>query len=251
MRPFFRYYGSKWSSIALYPRPQHGLIVEPFAGSASYSVWHEPARAILCDVDHYVAGVWDYLIRASAEEIRRIPILQEDQSVDDLGPVPQEARWLVGFWMNSNGTPDRHFSSRSRAHFLTKPGSIWSARTRDRIASQVDRIRAWEIRHADCLTALDDIGAATWFVDPPYRVMGRHYRFGSKLLDFQQLGQWCRRLPGQTIVCEAQGETWMPFRPLALTLSARTSRRTSAEAVWSSDAWTPAPTQLSLLEDTP
>ena len=240
MRPFFRFYGSKWASIGHYPRPKHGVVVEPFAGSASYSVWHEPATVALCDADHYVAGVWDYLIHASAEEIRRIPLLEVDQSVDDLGPVPQEARWLVGFWMNSNGTPDRHFSSSSRNHFDTKPGCIWSGRTRDRIAAQVDRIRHWTIRHADCLTTDMGGGEATWFVDPPYRQMGRHYRCGSGSLDFTALSQWCRRLPGQVIVCEAQGESWLPFEPLARTRSARTSKATSKEAIWCSDGWLPS-----------
>ena len=40
MKPFFRYYGGKWRDCAKYPPPQFDTIVEPFAGSAGYSVRH-------------------------------------------------------------------------------------------------------------------------------------------------------------------------------------------------------------------
>ncbi len=36
----FAYYGAKHGLAPKYPRPQHRVIVEPFAGSAAYSVHH-------------------------------------------------------------------------------------------------------------------------------------------------------------------------------------------------------------------
>jgi hypothetical protein len=50
-------------------------------------------------------------------------------------------------------------------------------------------------------------------------------------IDYSALADWCTSLPGQVIVCENDGATWLPFRPHA---SVRTTRRTSrsAEAVW-------------------
>jgi len=241
VRPFFRFYGSKWSSVLLYPRPKHDLIVEPFAGSASYSVRHEPRRVILVDRDPYIVGVWSYLIRASAAEILALPLLGIDQSVDDLGPVCQEARWLVGFWLQQASAPRLTFSSNAK-HYWNDPawfGTRWSERTRARIANQVDRIRHWEIRDGDCLDVLDDVGEATYFTDPPYQQMGRHYRFGSKLIDYPALGEWCRTRPGLVIACEHEGADWLPFSPLARTHSASTCGTTSAEAVWCSDGWRP------------
>ena len=240
MRPFFRFYGSKWSSVPLYPRPGHGLVVEPFAGSASYSVRHEPRRVILCDRDPYIVGVWRYLIGASAAEILALPLLGPDQSVDDLGPVPQEARWLVGFWVNTaTSSPRATFGAGTKKLWDAKPGIRWGKRTRSRLAHQVDRIRHWEIREGDCMDVLADVGAATYFVDPPYQQMGKHYRFGSKLLDFPALGRWCRERQGQVIACEHEGADWLPFSPLARTHSAKTCKSSSAEAVWCSDGWRP------------
>lgn len=43
LHPFFPYYGSKWSLGPLYPAPRHDRIIEPFAGSACYSL-HHPER---------------------------------------------------------------------------------------------------------------------------------------------------------------------------------------------------------------
>lgn len=240
MRPFFRFYGSKWSSIPLYPRPKHDLVVEPFAGSASYSVRHEPRRVILVDRDPYIVGVWSYLIRASAAEILALPLLGPEQSVDDLGPVCQEARWLVGFWLNNGTTsPCKQHSVWGKVNLERGCVSTWCGKTRVRIAAQVDRIRHWEIREGDCLDVLDDVGEATYFVDPPYVEMGRHYRFGSKLIDYPALGQWCLTRPGYVIACEHSGADWLPFSPLARTHSASTCGTTSAEAVWCSDGWRP------------
>jgi site-specific DNA-adenine methylase len=73
LRPFFSYYGSKWSLGRHYPAPSHGTIVEPFAGSAGYALFHSDRRVLLVDSDPVVAGLWQYLIRASAAEIRSLP----------------------------------------------------------------------------------------------------------------------------------------------------------------------------------
>jgi len=100
LRPFFSYYGGKWRDTpANYPSPSHAVIVEPFAGSAGYSLRYPAAQVLLCEVDPILVGLWDYLIRARAREIRAIPDLPVGGTVDDL-PVVQEARWLVGFWLN-------------------------------------------------------------------------------------------------------------------------------------------------------
>lgn len=55
-------------------------------------------------------------------------------------------------------------------------------------------------------------GQATWFVDPPYQVAGVRYRYNSTRIDFAALGDWCRSLDGQVIVCENDGADWLPFR---------------------------------------
>ena len=75
LRPFFGYYGGKWRDTPrLYPPPEHNTIVEPFAGSAGYSLrFPRTPRVILYEKDPIVAGVWQYLIgvKPSGGERRR------------------------------------------------------------------------------------------------------------------------------------------------------------------------------------
>jgi site-specific DNA-adenine methylase len=43
MRPFFRYFGTKWRLAQKQPKAR-GTVREPFAGSAGYSVYPQVAR---------------------------------------------------------------------------------------------------------------------------------------------------------------------------------------------------------------
>lgn len=223
MKPLFPFYGSKWRSARRYPAPRT-CVIEPFAGSAGYSCWHEPQEVVLIDADPIIVGVWDYLIRASADEIRALPDLEVGASVDDLS-LPQEARWLIGFWLNRGSAQPKKrktaYSSRTERAQL-----VWSARARDRIASELHKVRHWQVR----LGSFEDApqrADATYFVDPPYVDKGRYYRVRD--VDYARLAAWCRRLEGEVIVCEQDGADWLPFEPLAETKS---TRGTSSEVVW-------------------
>ena len=102
LRPFFSYYGSKWRAAKLYPAPEHKQIIEPFAGSAAYSL-HYPDRLVhLVDVDPIIVGVWEYLIAATEGEILRLPT--GFSHINELTTTCQEAKWLIGFWLNSGMT---------------------------------------------------------------------------------------------------------------------------------------------------
>lgn len=239
LRPFFGYYGGKWRNALTYPAPLHGTIVEPFAGSAGYSLRYPDRRVVLCDLDPVVAGVWSYLLRVRPQEILAIPDVPLDGTIDDVPGLCQEARWLVGFWLNKgNHRPCKTPSAWMRSGKY--PGSFWGDRVRQTIAAQLDAVRHWRIVHGD-YRSLDVAGPATWFVDPPYRDMGKHYTCGSGGIDFAHLADWCRGRGGQVIVCEAAGADWLPFRTLA---TIRTTRkdRPAVEAVWISGH----PTQLGL-----
>ncbi|MCC7542451.1 MAG: hypothetical protein IT379_39905 [Deltaproteobacteria bacterium] len=106
------------------------------------------------------------------------------------------------------------------------------------------RIKHWRAVCASYET-IDTREPATWFVDPPYEDKGRHYPHGSRGIDFDALGAWCKSLPGQVIVCENEGARWLPFRPFVASKSS-TNIRKSMEAIWCNDGW--APHQMSLLE---
>lgn len=232
LRPFFGYYGGKWrDAVKHYPTPTQPVIVEPFAGSAGYSLRYFNRSVILYEIDPVLCGVWDFLINVSPEEILAIPDVAMDGTVDDLD-IPQEARWLVGFWMNRGTANPRKRPSKWMREGI-RPGSFWGDRVRGTIASQVDAIRHWEIRQAS-YESISEFPTATWFVDPPYQVAGKHYKHGSGSIDFEHLGDWCRALSGQVIVCENDGADWLPFKPLADIKTTRSGRR-SLEMIWTTE----------------
>jgi hypothetical protein len=234
LRPFWRYYGGKYRAAPKYPAPVYDHIIEPFAGAAGYALRYHTRRVTLVDAYPVVAWIWRYLIAATPAEILRVPLVE---SIDDLPAwVPQEARWLVGFWLNTAATAPRRTLSagmrRSRERGYTMSG--WVERSRERVASQVDAIKHWRIiegSYAD----LPNVGA-TWFVDPPYNnKAGSHYVHGPKTLDYNALGAWCRKRKGHVIVCENTGADWLPFRHFAdikAMQSGRGGKRTSAEAIY-------------------
>jgi hypothetical protein len=100
LRPFFGYFGGKWrDALRNYPAPRHDTIIEPFAGSAGYSLRYPSKRVVLCEIDLTIASIWHYLIHVSAEEVLAIPDVPLDGTIDDLR-LAEEPRALVGMWLN-------------------------------------------------------------------------------------------------------------------------------------------------------
>lgn len=237
MRPFFPFYGGKWRAAKLYPPPT-GLVVEPFAGSAGYSVYHGVPRAMLVERDEAIAGVWRYLMGVSSGEIDRLPDIQSGQTVADLR-ICTEARWLVGFWINPASatphlTPSRWMRQYLAGYKWPTGGSqlFWGPRVRRRLSAQVDMIRGWRVIEGDYSKAPDV--SATWFIDPPYEgPAGNCYRHHD--VDRPALAKWAKRRRGQRIVCESAGATWLPFEPLATVKATAGKRRrgTIDEVMWS------------------
>lgn len=227
------YFGSKWRAAKKhYPAPEHNTIIEPFAGGAGYALNYHEKDVILCEIDPIVFGVWDYLIKSRPEEILELPLLEPTQSVDDLN-IHQEARWLIGFWVNSAVPYPRKTPSKWMRDMMAsdRPYSgYWGRRQRERIAWQSGQIKHWQAKNCS-YADLQHAGEATWYVDPPYQEMGKHYRFGSSQMDYESLAEWCKSREGQVIVCENEGATWLPFGPLASLATARHGRR-SEEVIW-------------------
>ena len=231
LKPFWRYYGGKWRAAPRYPSPVHDTIIEPFAGAAGYAMRYPDRRVILVDKYPVIVGIWRYLINVSSDEILRIPYVEH---VDDLPAwVPQEARWLVGFQMNNATTAPRRTLSAGRKKLaaLGRANEGWSPVFRERVASQVEHIRHWQIIEGD-YTAAPDV-AATWFVDPPYNNKAGSYYVHSRV-DYASLAAWCRTRRGQVIVCENEGADWLPFRPFAV-LKAGINGKGSREVIWTND----------------
>lgn len=227
LRPFFSYFGAKWRLAPTYPAPRYGTIVEPFAGSACYSLLYPHLDVVLVEKDPRVAALWRYLVRAKGEEIRAIPLIAAGQSVEDL-ETTEGGRLLVSFWLaRASAGPRQDTGAWFAKHSEKYRGSFWSERTRERVASQVDRIRHWRVIEGDYSQAPDV--EATWFVDPPYQVAGKSYREGAGTIDYQELGEWCRLRQGQVVVCENEGATWLPF---ARHRETQGLAKRSVESVW-------------------
>lgn len=236
LKPFFCYYGGKWRAAPHYPAPLHETIVEPFAGAAGYATRHADRKVILIERDPEIASLWRWLVRVSPDEVRRIPLLATDQSVDDLGPVAPEARSLVGFWLNKGTVaPSRRPSKWMRDG--SRPGSFWGIEIRERIARQVEQIRHWKVFKGSCLSVRNPNRQATWFVDPPYQRQGTFYRCSSRDIDFAALADWCRSLRGQVLVCEQEGANWLPFKPLGVFKAneSASGKGRCAEVLWQNE----------------
>ncbi len=228
LKPFWRYYGGKWRAAPRYPAPAFDTIVEPFAGAAGYSLRYPERQIMLVEKYPTICEMWRYLIGVKPAEVRRIP---EVDDVDDLPAwVPQGARWLVGFSMNSAcSTPRRTLSAeRRKLRAMHKQFEGWTPALRERVASQVERIRHWQIIEGDYSLAPDV--PATWFVDAPYDNKAGSYYVHSKV-NYADLAAWCRMRRGQVLVCENEGATWAPFQTFA-TLKPGVNGRGSREVLW-------------------
>lgn len=236
LAPFFSYYGSKWRMAPHYDAPAYDTVIEPFAGSAGYSVMHFRKKVILYDLNESVCAIWQFLISATPEMILKMPLLEPGKSVDEL-QCSQEERLLIGFWLGTgNHSPRSSRSPRGIERHEERSPSTWGELCRRRIASQVELIKHWKIE-CGSYEHIDTDRDATWFVDPPYELAGRHYPHGSEKIDFEHLGAWCRELRGQVIVCENAGATWLDFNDF-LQISG-TNNRTSQEVIWRNKRFQP------------
>lgn len=220
MKPFFSYYGGKYRLASKYPDPhKHTWLVEPFAGSAGFSTRWEHPNVVLCDADERISGVWRYLISAKQSEILQLP------SIPAGGEIPawlcEEARNLIGFWLTRGSAHPTFKMRQNPEHYLW-----WGVETKRRIASQLDAIRNWRVWDGPYQT-MRPTGPAFWFVDPPYQKQGKFYRHSR--VDYKHLAEWCRDLPGTTVVCEGEGADWLPFESLG---QVKSFKGKAEEKVW-------------------
>jgi site-specific DNA-adenine methylase len=200
LRPFFGYFGSKWRLAPRYPAPLYSTIVEPFAGSAGYSLFRPGKKVVLCDSNPIILSIWRYLLAATPEQILALP---NDVS-SNLSPAEKA---LIGMWYAKAPTAPRE----KRTPWVTKyPGSSWwGVKIKRRIAGQLGALTTWSIGASNYTQLSNKV--ATWFVDPPYQYNGGHtYPNGSDLIDYNHLREWCESRRGQVIICEGPDAEWLP-----------------------------------------
>lgn len=233
LMPFFTYYGGKNRAArqGRYPAPDCDRIVEPFAGSAGYSLAYPDRQVLLVDLDANIVDTWRYLIAADPRRVLALPDLELGQTVADLDDVEPAERKLIGWWLNKgSAVPKLRPSTFARQY--PQGGPYWGQRVRERIAAQLPAIRHWRVLRAHWAVCPEVV--ATWFVDPPYSgSAGRRYRLSE--VDYPALAEWCKSRRGQVVVCEERTADWLPFRPLYpadVTEGRQKPARPRVEAVW-------------------
>jgi hypothetical protein len=241
-RSLFSYYGGKSKLVHLYPKPKHDLIIEPFAGGASYALFYRDRHVLINDLDDKTVAIWRYLLRPDVLDIWEknvhLPILagskiSEIVSADcDRGLV-----YLLQAEANQ-GTQ----GARGVHDQVTKRGQKFFDRLLRKMEFFLPQIRHWNLSQ----TSYENIPnqKATWFVDPPYsNIAGSRYRCNLAASDFDRLHNWVKSREGQTITCENDGAAWDDFQPLRSRLGFKSSYQKSdalevfCERNSTTDAW--------------
>lgn len=224
LRPFFSYYGSKWRIAPKYPQPKHNTIIEPFCGSAQYSMVYPSKNVYLYDLYEPIVMAWDYLIKSSEKDIKNLP--SSFEHIDDL-KISDEAKALIGFNINpASQMPKKTFSPWRRDN-----AQFWGDKKKKLIVEQKPYIKHWKV----FLGSYEDIKneKATWFIDPPYQSKaGRLYVKSD--IDYEKLEKWISCRMGQFIACDMEGVCYGQFRPF-LTAQVNPSKRgkkTLKEMIW-------------------
>ncbi len=220
------YYGSKCKLAKHYPAPKYNLIIEPFAGSAWYSVLYKNKKIHLNEYNHTIYGIWDWLLnRATVKDILSYKDFYLGQDIRTLS-IPIEHKNLIGFCINRGSTTPANIVQKWSCQVKVKPE--WASTTSfqlTRIANFLSEINHWKIYFGDYKN-LPNI-EATWFIDPPYQRGGDRYVIHD--IDYIELAEWCKTRKGQVIVCENVKAKWLPFKPFIKNIGQRT---TITEGIW-------------------
>ena len=221
MRAFFNYYGTKMRIAKHYGPPRDNIVIEPFAGSAGYSVYWGVRTAYLYDVDETICDLWDWLINCEEQDVLDLPDVIRDQ--DHLDSLPYYGQLLIKRWFVSTARINRKMpiayyhrrisgEERGTRNYRPNP-NVWSRRTKYRIVEQKPFIANWTIDQLSYERIPDLHGH--WHVDPPYSSKsGSAYVHNNSNIDFAHLAEWCKARSGEIDVCEMDDADWLPFRLL-------------------------------------
>jgi len=206
LNPAFSYFGAKWSLVRdrRYPAPLYPLIIEPFAGSACYSLHFHRHEVVLVDINPTIIDIWG-AVKSADETLYDLP--------DDFECVPPNLdpglQALIGHWVaHGNSTPRTKPTSWARRH---PDGLWWGPKVKTRLIAQAPHLRHWHACTAS-YRSLPNV-EATWFIDPPYQCQPNSY--ACPPVDYEDLADFVRSRRGQVIVCEGGHADWLPFVPIA------------------------------------
>lgn len=217
--PLFKWFGSKWQSARHYPEPEHDRIVEPFAGSAGYSLNHVDRQVTIWEDDPNLFALWTWLLGALGQEILDIPVgVPVGVDIRTIG-LNRGQQLLLKHWQRTNNVGECWTIS-PWGHL---PGQ-WTENTRARVAEEVYAIRHWQLAPPIDLIDLP----STWFVDPPY-LYNYRYRKGLPDFDYDALSSFVQTVHSSSlvIVCEASRKSdgaapgYLNFQPSHRSVTSR------------------------------
>jgi hypothetical protein len=217
----FSYYGSKSKIVKYYPKPAYDKIIEPFAGSARYSLLYFEKDVTLIDKYKDIVEMWRYLQVATEKDILGFLKLKLDKAIDIRNlNLSNEEKLFLSFNIQRSSDKRYRFSGWGIKEFKY---------TINRVAKNLYKIRHWKILNGSYEEV--ENSKATWFIDPPYQYGGEHYRESNKNIDFTKLKGWCQSRKGQIIVCENSKANWMDFKPMVKIQGM--SNTFTTECIWS------------------
>jgi len=219
----FSYYGSKSKIVDHYPPPKFDMIIEPFAGSAKYSLKYFDKDVILIDKYDVIVNIWKYLQVASKKDILGLPRPKQGDDLRDIKSISKVERHFMGYLFSA--------VQQWPANKVSKFGCVhmYGGDRKDKyhkIADSLHKIRHWQILLGDYRQASNK--QATWFIDAPYQHGGDKYVHSK--IDYNHLSKWCQSRIGQSIVCENTKSDWLPFVPFR---QLKGIKHRTTEAIWS------------------
>lgn len=180
------YFGAKLRIVSHYPKPVYNTIIEPFAGSAPYSVKYFENDVYLYDKYPVIIGIWDYLKQCSIGDIMSLKCPARGTILNYDGYDCDAQRHLIGFMIAR--------VQRTPANTVTTFGLERFDADKKRIAANLFKIRHFKTAVASYEQTKS--GIATRFIDAPYQVGGETYKFNNKRIDFNHLGLWAQEQEG-------------------------------------------------------
>jgi site-specific DNA-adenine methylase len=96
-----QYFGSKRGIAALYPEPEYGHIIEPFAGMAGYALRYYDRKVTLLETNPDVVLIWKLIQKGSRWLDKNLPeVLVRGTNVRTMGGVSEEVRILLYYCAN-------------------------------------------------------------------------------------------------------------------------------------------------------